>query len=168
MTESRYRTEKLAESHERAGFSCGVEALDRYFRERAGQDLRRKLAVPYVLVDLLTDTIIGYYTLSSTSLLPESLPAQLAKRLPHYKDFPAVLLGRLAVDCRCHGQGFGGLLLQDALHRCAESGKEIGIMTVVVDAKDDGARAFYEHFGFRRLLDDEYHLYLPTSEIAAL
>lgn len=168
MTGYRYRTERLTDSHNRASFSCGVEALDRYFRERVGQDLRRNLAVAYLLVDTESESIIGYYTLSSTSLLPDSLPSELAKKLPHYKDFPAVLLGRLAIDRRYRGQGFGGLLLQDALQRCGESGREIGIMAVVVDAKDDAAGAFYEHFGFRRLEDDSHRLYLPITDMPRL
>jgi GNAT superfamily N-acetyltransferase len=168
VTDYRYRTERLTDSHNRAGFSCGVEALDRYFRERAGQDLRRNLAVAYLLTDSQSGTIVGYYTLSSTSLLPQSLPAELAKKLPHYRDFPAVLLGRLAVDSRYHGQGFGGLLLQDALQRCVESGREIGIMAVVVDAIDDAAGAFYEHFGFRRLEGRGNRLYLPITDVPLL
>ena len=165
MTGFRYQTERLDDHHDRSAFSCGVEALDRYFREQAGQDLRRKLTVPYILTDRATAAIIGYYTLSTASLFPESLPQKMTRKLPHYESFPAILVGRLAVDRRYQGEAFGGLLLQDALQRCLETGRHIGVMAVVVDAKDDAARAFYEHFGFRRFADDEYRLYLPITEI---
>jgi GNAT superfamily N-acetyltransferase len=129
-----------------------VEALDRYFRERVGQDLRRNLAVAYLLVDTESESIIGYYTLSSTSLLPDSLPSELAKKLPHYKDFPAVLLGRLAIDRRYHGQGFGGLLLQDALQRgtLQRAPREGGII-ISLRQRDPTLFTLAQDIGFRRL-----------------
>ena len=117
MAAERYRVEPLARHHPKADFSCGVEALDRYFREQAGQDLRRRLAAPYVPVDTATGGLAGYYTLSSISLLSRSLPADLMRRLPHYPEFPATLIGRLAVDVRSRGQGLGEHLLLDALRR---------------------------------------------------
>jgi len=37
-----FRIEPLAKLHDRAAFSCGVEALDRYLQSQASQDMRRK------------------------------------------------------------------------------------------------------------------------------
>lgn len=163
-----YVTERLASHHDRRGFSSGSEALDRYFQYRAGQDWRRKLTVPYVLTDPENGLVVGYYTLSNSSVLPTNLPANVAGKLPHYDSFPAILIGRLAVDRRYRGRGFGGLLLLDALQRCLESSQITGVMAVIVDAKDGAARAFYERFGFHRFADHEYRLYLPTTEIPNL
>jgi len=167
MAAERYRVEPLAQ-HSRTGFSCGVDALDRYFREQAGQDLRRRLAVPYVMVDGATETIAGYYTLSSVSLLAQSLPEHIVRRLAHYPVFPATLIGRLAVDLRYRRQGLGERLLLDALRRSVAASHEVAAMAVVVDAKDDAARAFYESYGFGRILDDEYRLYLSMGTVAQL
>jgi ribosomal protein S18 acetylase RimI-like enzyme len=86
----------------------------------------------------------------------------MTRRLLRYRELPAALLGRLAVTTRYRGLGLGELLLGDAARR-VHLQKDIATMAVVVDAKDDAARAFYERHGFRRLLDDEYRLILPIA-----
>lgn len=121
-----------------------------------------------MLADLAAHLVAGYYTLSATSLAPTDLPADLARRLPRYLDLPAVLLGRLAVDSRYRGQGFGKLLLFDGLQRAYVHSDEVAAMAVVVDAIDDAARSFYERYGFERFLDDPGRLFLPMTTIAKL
>jgi predicted GNAT family N-acyltransferase len=76
------------------------------------------------------------------------------------------LIGRLAIDQRYHGQGWGSFLLLDALHRCTTS--EIPSFAVIVDAIDDEARAFYLHHSFLSLPDSPYRLFRRISNIAAL
>jgi GNAT superfamily N-acetyltransferase len=163
-----FQFEQLGSQHNRAGFSCGVEALDRYIHQQAGQDVRRNIALPYVLIESSTSDIVGYYTLSAYSIVPSSLPAAATRRLPHYTNFPATLIGRLAVDRRYQSRGFGRRLLLDALRRCLAASRQVAIMVVVVDAKDDGARSFYERHGFTRFQDHEYRLFLPIDTIAKL
>lgn len=107
--------------------------------------------------------IIGYYTLSATSIAPVSLPPELARKYGRYGVLPATLLGRLAVDVRHRGKGMGVLLLYNAVRRTLRSG--IASMAVVVDAIDENAVAFYERYGFRRFEDDPTRLYLPMSSI---
>ncbi|MDP2660837.1 MAG: GNAT family N-acetyltransferase [Dehalococcoidia bacterium] len=168
MTTGRYRSELLSGLHNRKAFSCGVEALDRYLHQQARQDYRRGVAVPYVLTDISTGEMVGYYTLSALSVLPESLPAELTARLPRYDAFPAILLGRLAVDQRHRGQGVGQLLLFDALARSLAVSKEIGALAVVVQAKDEDAYAFYKRHGFLPFEDHEDRLYMLMATIATL
>jgi GNAT superfamily N-acetyltransferase len=168
VTDHRYRFEPLGAHHNRADFSCGVEALDRYFRQRAGQDQRRGLAVPYVLIDPAGGVVLGYYTLSTLSILVESLPDEVTRKLRRYQALPAILIGRLAVDERYRGRSLGELLLMDALYRGLAISRQIGAMAVVVDAKDDAARAFYERYGFIRFVDHDYRLFLPMATIAQL
>lgn len=74
----------------------------------------------------------------------------------------------LAVDRRYRGQGVGQLLLLDALDRCLAVRHDIGALFVVVEAKDDAARAFYEHHGFLPFADHEHRLYIPIATIAKL
>ncbi len=146
-------------------FHCGVEPLDRYFREQAGQDQRRKVAAPYVLIDASTDAVVGFYTLSAFTVSPASLPAGETKRLPSYEALPALLIGRLAVDVLYRGKGIGRLVLASALRRCLSLSKQLGAVAVVVDAKDDAARGFYEHAGFKCLEDHRLRLYIPIRSI---
>jgi GNAT superfamily N-acetyltransferase len=163
--EETIRVEPLASSHNRSGFESGVESLDRYFRTQAGQDARKNMSAPFVLL-LQDGTIAGYYTLSSTSVQLAELPAQTVRRLPRYPLVPATLLGRLAVDRRQQGKGYGRFLLADALYRA--SGSEIASFAVVVDAKDEGARRFYERESFLPLLDQPMKLFRPMADLKQL
>ncbi len=157
--------EPLGKHHDRAAFDCGVEALGRYIREQAGQDTKKKIAATFVLVGDAPATIAGYYTLSSTSVNVGELPEHIAKKLPRYPLMPATLIGRLAVDRNYQGKGHGEILLVDALRRSLISTKQIGSVAVVVDAKDDKAKAFYEHFQFIPLVNYSHRLFLPMTVI---
>ncbi len=164
--DNEYVVEQLhKQKHDRASFSCGITALDAYIKDRATQDVRRNIAVTYVLARRNSNSIIGYYTISTTSIETTHLPEIITKRLPRYEALPAMLIGRLAVDRQYRGQGFGELLLVDALSRCFKLSLEIGAMAIVVDAKDEGAARFYERYGFRRFEDLPLKLYMPMAEI---
>jgi GNAT superfamily N-acetyltransferase len=158
-----FDVEPLSEARDRSRFSCGNEALDRYFREQAGQDVRRRLTRVFVLVDSARETVAGFYTLSSCHIEPEGLPSDLAKRLPR-RPLPATLIGRLAVALEYQGRGLGKVLLADALLRAAQASRMVGAMSVIVDAKDEQARAFYEHHGLRRFTTDPFRLFLQMSD----
>lgn len=151
------RVEPLAD-HDRAAFSCGVPQLDRFLREQAGQEQRRQTTRCYVLCD--GRAILGYYTLSAAALARAALPGDVARRLPRYESIGAVLLGRLAVDLHYRSQGWGAVLLADALLRVRQIQQQIGVFALIVDAKDESATAFYVHHGFQRLLDDSTRLFL--------
>jgi ribosomal protein S18 acetylase RimI-like enzyme len=159
-----FRLEPLA-SHDRAAFSCGVPELDTYLREQAGQDKRRGVAVPYVLVDRDTETIAGYMTLSMAAIQLTDLPPEIAHRLPRYGAIPTVLIGRLAVATAYQGRGVGQLLLVGALDHAERAARTVAAFSIIVDAKNDAARAFYERFGFARLEPDSYRLYLRMADV---
>jgi len=163
--DKKLRVEPLGSDHDRSGFESGVEPLDRYFRSQAGQDARKNMAAPFVL-GLPDGAVGGYYTLSSTSVQLGELLAQTVRKLPRYPLVPATLLGRLAVDRGQQGKGYGRFLLADALYRAARS--EVASFAVIVDAKDDGARRFYERESFLALPDQPMKLFRPMAEIRSL
>jgi ribosomal protein S18 acetylase RimI-like enzyme len=165
MSGAPFRLAPLDAKHERTTFDSGSQPLNRYLREQASQDVRRRVAACFVA---LTDEnrIAGYYTLASASLLLSALPASTGKKLPRYPTVPAVRMGRLAVDQAFKGQGLGGALLADALGRAARS--EIAAYAMMVDAKDDAAAAFYRHHGFMALPDSPLTLFLPLATIQPL
>ncbi|HEY1982813.1 MAG TPA: GNAT family N-acetyltransferase [Xanthobacteraceae bacterium] len=163
--EERLRVEPLGSNHDRSGFESGVEPLDRYFRTQASQDARKNMAVPFVLM-LPVGTIAGYYTLSSTSVQLGELPEQTVRKLPRYPLVPATLLGRLAVDRRQQGKGYGRFLLADALYRSSRS--EIASFAVIVDVTDDNARRFYERESFLPFPDQPMKLFRPMTDIRQL
>ena len=159
------RVEPLGSRHDRSGFDSGAEPLDRYLRSQASQDARKNIAAPFVLV-MQDATVAGYYTLSATSVQLGELPEQTARKLPRYPLVPATLLGRLAVDRRQQGKGYGRFLFADALHRAARS--EIASFAVIVDAKDEGARRFYEAEGFLPFPDWPMKLFRPMTDLRLL
>jgi ribosomal protein S18 acetylase RimI-like enzyme len=138
--------EPLGPSHDRREFTCGVDALDRYFREQAGQDSRRRASACFVAREIATDRIAGFYTLAAGSVPLAHLPVQFAKRLPRYPAVPVARLGRLAVARAYHGRSLGSALLWDAIERAKRS--EVSVFALVVDAKDEQAERFYLHHGF--------------------
>ncbi|MDN7742235.1 GNAT family N-acetyltransferase [Burkholderia gladioli] len=161
MTGAQLTVAVLSAAHDRTRFDCGTPALDRYLRETATQDVRRRVAACFVMLD--RDAVVGYYTLSAASIALADLPLEITRKLPRYPAIPAVRMGRLAVDARYRGRGLGAALLVNALRRAA--GSEIPAVAMTVDAKDAGAAAFYRHFGFQSLTHDPLALFLPLATV---
>ena len=154
--------EPLGPSHDRTAFTCGVDALDRYFREQAGQDVRRRATACFVAREIATNRIAGFYTLAAGGILLAKLPARLAKRLPRYPAVPVARLGRLAVARAWQGRKLGGALLWDAVERARRS--EVAVYALVVDAKDEQAESFYLRHGFVRFGETPGSLILPLPK----
>ena len=161
-------TESLKSNHNKQKFCCGNSVLDSYLQRQAGQDVKRKLAVCFVLLDKTIHSIKGYYTLSNNSIALELVPDNFRRKLPtSYKSIPTTLLGRLAVDNNHKGQGLGKLLLIDALKRCFLISKSIGSYAVIVDPLDKEAESFYFKYGFIKL-PDSGKMFLPMETIGQL
>jgi GNAT superfamily N-acetyltransferase len=159
--------ERLQDSHDRTKFSCGIHELDTYFKTQAGQDARRKVAAPFVLIDGATGTVAGFYTLSMKSVMLVDLPAEKQRKLPRYPEVPVVLLGRMGVDVKYQGKGLGEVLLFDALKRSYETSRDIAAFAVIVDAKH-GADKFYLKYGFLPFPEQKKRLFLPMKTIEKL
>ena len=153
----------LADGHDRKGFACGVEALDRYFREQVGQDLKRRATACYVAVERTTGQVAGFYTLAAGGVPLGELPESVVKKLPRYPSVPVARLGRLAVGLAYRGQKLGAALVWDAVARSVRS--EVAVAALVVDAKDEVAEGFYRHFGFEPLSGEGRRLVLPLAKL---
>jgi GNAT superfamily N-acetyltransferase len=158
---------RLDKAHDRSVFNCGQPMLNEWLKDRAGQFDRRDLSRTFVATRPDEAPVLGYYAVSTHRVIYDVLPSTEAKGLPRL-DIPVVLIGRLAVDQSVQGQGLGALLLVDALRRSMQISEQVGIRAVEVDALDDTARNFYLKFGFRPLLDDPRHLFIPMQEIRKL
>jgi GNAT superfamily N-acetyltransferase len=163
-----YRIESLRKNHDRALFFCGSATLDRYLLQQARQDIEKRVAAPFVLIEPPALRVLGYYTLSASLVNTNELPDTMAKKLPRYPQLPVTLLGRLAVDQNMKGKGLGQFLLLDALRRSLEAAGDIAAMAILVDAKDEAAAAFYRHFSFLPLQQQPRRLFLPMNTIAGL
>jgi ribosomal protein S18 acetylase RimI-like enzyme len=74
----------------------------------------------------------------------------------------------LALSSHFRGPGVGELLLMDAFKRVLVSSREIASAAVVVDAKDDRARAFYQRHDFIPLPSQPNRLFYPVKTIERL
>ena len=149
--------------HDRAGFDCGVEPLNRYLRQLAAQHRTKGIATTFVLVDADQPArILGYYALSAAALSFETLTDADRKGLPAYP-IPAVRIGRLAAATSARGQGIGELLLQNAIKRILLTRNTLGVYAVVVEAKNAAAEGFYRKYGFRLCDSHTRQLYLPLG-----
>ena len=167
MDEPPPAVEPLGPHHDRTFFSCGEPSLDRYIRRQASQDARRRVARVFVAHAHPPERIAGYYTLTAAGFEKDGLPAEAARRLPHYP-VPAAVIGRLAVDLRSQGSGLGEVLLLDAIHRIVRAGDTIGVYAVVADALHERAGAFYERYGFLPFPSRPLRLYLPLRTFEQL
>ncbi len=151
----------LDEEHDCAGFTCGVESLDRYVETQASQDVRRKANAVFVLSARdEPGCILGYYTLCAVALSQGDVLEGARKYTSRYPLVSATLIGRLAVSNDRQGQRLGAVLLAGALQRAFESAGTVGSSMVVVDALDEGTAGFYAAHGFFRL-PDSLRLLLP-------
>ncbi len=154
--------------HRREEFRCESPELTEFLRTRARKEMQARASACFVLVEEAEPgRIVGYYTLSATTVLLSEIPQDLAKRLPRYPVLPATLLGRLARDVTFRGKGLGDYLLADALQRALDNTVEIGSVAVVTDPKDERASAFYREYGFRAFATTQQRLLLPMAEIRA-
>lgn len=150
--------------HDRKNFNCGVEALNLYLQRGANQDQRRSLTRIYILAE--GEQVIGYYSISAHSVLRDNLPDDI--KLASYRNIPFLLLGRLAVDKEFQGRGYGDALIFHAFKTTLDTAEKVGVLGMVVDAKNEIAVSFYEGFGFKRLKGSENRLILPLSAMNAL
>ena len=163
-----YSTIPLSSVHKKKNFTCGKDLLDNYLHTQAKQDVKRKLSACFILADQ-DNNIKGFYTLSSAAVNRDLLSDEIRNKLPpSYKDIPATLLGRLAIDKAYRGQGLGAHLLMDALKRSYDTSvNSVGSMAVIVDPIDAEAEKFYRKYGFI-LLPDSGKMLLPMETISTL
>lgn len=152
----------LIKDHDRDSFDCGVPALNDYLKKYALQN--QKKHAPRTYVATRGNRIVGYYSLAYGSVSLEEAPQSVKSGLPRHP-IPVILLARLAVDSTEQGHGLGAALLKDALLRTIQAAEIAGLRAMLVHAKDDAAKRFYEKFGFEPSPIDAYHLFLRLSDI---
>lgn len=133
----------LAEDCQLADFVCGVDSLDEWLKKRALLNQVNGASRTYVVAE--GKRVVGYYCLASGALELSDAPSSIRRNMPN--PVPVAILGRLAVDKSCQGNGLGAALLQDAVGRTAQAGGIVGIRGLLVHALSSEAKAFYEHHG---------------------
>jgi GNAT superfamily N-acetyltransferase len=157
------RPERLAREHEFDDFDCGEPALDEWLKRHA----RAADAAESARVFIVTEdgaSVVAYYALAAAQVEPRSATARAAKGQPS-RPIPAILLARLAVDRRHQSRGLGRSLLQDVMLRCVAAADEIGVRVLLVHAKNDRAKRWYQQYGFEESPTDPLHVMLLMKDI---
>lgn len=153
----------LERSQDWSAFDCGESELNEWLRVHALSSGKSGSARTFVAVDAV-NRVLGYYAIAAQSIVAVSAPERLKKGMPRHP-IPVVLLARLAVDQNFKGRGLGAGLLKNALLRCLNASKGVGVRAIIVDAKNDVARRFYAHFGFEAFPEDSGRLFLLIKDL---
>ena len=138
--------EPLTVNHQIIGFDCGTASLNEWLSRRALKNEQSGGSRTYVVCD--TNRVVGYYAIAAGSIARTEVTNRIRKNMPD--PIPALVLGRLAVDCNWQGQGIGRGLLKDALARSINVSEQVGARVLIVHVMNDKAEAFYRKYGFTK------------------
>jgi len=156
------RIEKLRREHVLDAFDCGQPDLNAWLVKYALQNQSASAAQTYV--GLINNEVLGFYSLAVGQVEYSDAPERLRKGLAKHP-VPVMLLARLAVHKDCQGKGVGRGLLRDAVLRTLQASEIAGIRALVVHAKDDEAKRYYEQFDFVSSPTDPLHLFVLIKDL---
>ena len=165
MSEAYEPVRKLAPADSTEGFDCGQSALNQFLQRYALVNQKANSAQTYVCC--LRGEVVGFYSLAVGGVDPEDAPTRVMKGMARHP-VPVMILARLAVDRDHQKQGLGKALLKDALLRTAQAADIVGIRCLLVHAKDEAARHWYESWEFEPSPADPYQLFLMLKDLKAL
>ena len=146
-------------------FDCGSPPFNLFPQRYALVNQKANSAQTYVCCQ--ADKVVGFYSLAVGSVTLEDAPHRVTKGLARHP-VPVMILARLAVDMTHQRKGLGQALLKDALLRTAQAADIAGIRCLLVHAKDDAARRWYESWDFEPSPTDPYHLFLMLKDLKAM
>jgi len=146
-------------------FDCGQPALNQFLHRYALVNQRSNSAQTYVSCH--TGHVVGFYSLAVGSVDPATATPRVTKGTAQHP-VPVMILARLAVDLAHQRVGLGKALLKDALMRTAQASDIAGIRALLVHAKDEQARQWYQHWEFEPSASDPFHLFLLMKDLKAL
>lgn len=162
------------ERHDRSGFSCGVDAVDNYFKKTANKLAEAGNVRLFVMVSS-DQALIGFYAINAHAVQYQDLPKRFARSRPRHGSISAAFIAMIGRDQRYSGAGFGGDLLVDALRRINQAADSLGIAVALLDVLDCGdpvrtarRKALYESYGFQPLPSSPTRLFLPLNAIREL
>jgi GNAT superfamily N-acetyltransferase len=135
---------KIEKKHIVEGFDCGNSLLNKWLF-LALQNQQSDAATTFVVHT--ENRVIAYYSLAAGSVNHDTATSRIKKGLSN-NPIPVMILARLAVDREFQGIKIGKFLLRDAILRIVNASENFGIRAVLVHAKDEKARLFYEKFDF--------------------
>lgn len=156
---------KLVAADDVDNFDCGQPALNQFLQKYAL--INQKSNSSHTYVCCVSGKVVAYYSLAVGSVLPDQATERVMKGLARHP-VPVMVLARLATDSGYQRRGLGQALLKDALLRTLQAADIAGIRCLLVHAKDDAAKQWYESWEFEPSPTDPYHLFLMLKDLKAL
>jgi len=145
-------------------FDCGQPALNQFLQRYALANQRSNSAQTYVSCN--AGAVVGFYSLAVGSVDPATAAPRVTKGIAQHP-VPVMILARLAVDLHHQRAGLGKALLKDALRRTAQAADIAGVRALLVHAKDEQARQWYQNWEFEPSASDPFHLFLLMKDLKA-
>ncbi len=154
------KIKRINKQHNRKVFDCGQADLNAYITTTARQHSDKGLSKTFVLIDdEQPDNILGYYTLA----VCEIQPPHHEKKFKNYPyQLPALKLARLAVDINHQKKGYARLLLSNVIHKAMLIEQQVGIIGIIINAKNQTVVQMYKKYGFI-LLNKSLNLFMPIE-----
>ncbi len=145
-------------------FSCNNSDLDDFFKHDCINYAKHLLGKSYCFtLDESPDIIVAAFTVSNDSIKTDEMGRSKKKRVTrniphlkrHIKNYPAVLIGRLGINCQFHGQKIGAELML-FIKSWFRIENKTGCRYLVVDSYNTKIPlSYYTSSGFIFLFDDE-------------
>ncbi len=160
--------------HDRDLFDCGEKELNLFLKTKVAKHM--KVGISNTLV-IASDTLLenrkhpisAFYIVTPSLIERKTLPAPLAKKLPHYP-VPVFLIAQLAVDKKYQGKKLGQITLIKALEFLWAINQQMPAYAVVVDCLNEVVEKFYAKFGFEVLdtVNEKVKMYIPMKTVGEL
>jgi predicted GNAT family N-acyltransferase len=160
-----FESARLTDAHTLEGFDCGKESLNTWLIAHARRADSSGVAHVYMWTPLGEQKVSAYFAICPTEVVrnDDGVSGSMAGG---YSRIPGYLIARLAIDTSLRGQGYGEQLLLDALGKAVAASEIGGGRLIVVDAIDDEAQSFYEHYHFVPVRNRERRLVMKVSTAA--
>ena len=148
ITSTELAVKILEESDNLTAFNCDrndTMELNVFIHSEAIQYQKEKLGITHLF--LYDNHIIGFATLAMSDVEIKEAPSLLSFK-PNIRDYPVLLIGRLAVHNDYRGRNVGKIICLFCLDTAKRISKEIGCKLVVVQTEENLV-GFYEKCGFQ-------------------
>lgn len=138
-------------------FDCGDSDLNDFLFNKAEKFNSELLATTYLLED--GESIIAYFSIFNDSLRVEEIEfasqsgykrffrEMVSHPKRHLKYFPAIKIGRLAVNKLSQGNGVGRIIINYVIDYAIEQNEKCACKFIIIDAYSQSL-SFYEKLGF--------------------
>lgn len=157
---SKLRQFQLTEDSDIKPFKCADDDLNEFLFEDAKHFQRELMAVTYLLAYMEQNKTAAYFSLLADKIIfnpdEKGVWNKLNRNIPNSKrrrSYPAVKVGRLAVNENYSGQGLGTFIL-DNIKYAFSNVKRLGCRFITVDALKT-AVPFYERNGFQCITESD-------------